>query len=206
METKPSLRYAWYVVGVLLLAYISSFIDRQIISLLVKPIKASFNISDTQMGLLMGFSFAVLYTLLGLPFGIMADRMNRKKIIGWGIMTWSIMTVFCGVAGSYSLFFLARVGVGIGEAALSPAAYSIISDYFPKKKLATALSVYNMGVYLGSGLSILIGAALRSMIGKGKYCIAIVGEIFSWQVIFFYIGLPGVLIVLLVTNYQRTKT
>lgn len=205
METKPSLRYAWYVVGVLLLAYISSFIDRQIISLLVKPIKASFNISDTQMGLLMGFSFAVLYTLLGLPFGIMADRMNRKKIIGWGIMTWSIMTVFCGVAGSYSLFFLARVGVGIGEAALSPAAYSIISDYFPKKKLATALSVYNMGVYLGSGLSILIGAALRSMIGKENIVLPIVGEIYSWQVIFFYIGLPGVLIVLLLQTIKEPK-
>jgi len=179
METKPSLRYAWYVVGVLLLAYISSFIDRQIISLLVKPIKTSFGITDTQMGVLMGLSFAVLYTLLGIPIGLMADRMNRKRIISWGIFVWSIMTVFCGIAGSYSLFFLARVGVGIGEAALSPAAYSIISDYFPKKKLATALSVYNMGIYLGSGLSILIGAALRSMIGKENIVLPFVGEIFS---------------------------
>lgn len=205
METKPSLRYAWYVVGVLLLAYISSFIDRQILSLLVKPIKASFDITDTQMGILMGLSFAVLYTLVGIPIGLMADRMNRKKIIGWGIMIWSIMTVFCGMAGSYSLFFLARVGVGIGEAALSPAAYSIISDYFPKKKLATALSVYNMGIYLGSGLSILIGAALKSMIGKENIVLPFVGEIFSWQMIFFYIGLPGILIVLLVQTIKEPK-
>jgi MFS family permease len=205
METKPSLRYAWYVVGVLLLAYISSFIDRQIISLLVKPIKASFNITDTQMGVLMGLSFAVLYTLVGIPIGKMADRMNRKKIISWGIFTWSLMTIFCGIAGSYSLFFLARVGVGIGEAALSPAAYSIISDYFPKKKLATALSVYNMGIYLGSGLSILIGAALKTMIGKENILIPFVGEIFSWQVIFFYIGLPGILIVLLVQTIKEPK-
>lgn len=205
METKPSLRYAWYVVGVLLLAYISSFIDRQILSLLVKPIKTSFNISDTQMGVLMGLSFSVLYTLVGIPIGKMADRMNRKKIIGWGIFTWSIMTVFCGIAGSYSLFFLARVGVGIGEAALSPAAYSIISDYFPKKKLATALSVYNMGIYLGSGLSILIGAALRTMIGKENIVLPLIGEIYSWQLIFFYIGLPGILIVLLVQTIKEPK-
>lgn len=205
METKPSLRYAWYVVGILLLAYISSFIDRQILALLVKPIKASFNITDTQMGMLMGLSFAVLYTLVGIPIGLMADRMNRKKIIGWGILTWSLMTVFCGMAGNYSLFFLARVGVGIGEAALSPAAYSIISDYFPKKKLATAMSVYNMGVFLGSGLSILIGAALRSMIGQENIHLPFIGEIFSWQIIFFYIGLPGVLIVLLLQTIKEPK-
>ncbi len=205
METKPSLRYAWYVVGVLLLAYISSFIDRQIISLLVKPIKASFGISDTQMGVLMGLSFAVLYTLVGIPIGLMADRMNRKRIISWGILVWSMMTVFCGIAGNYSLFFLARVGVGVGEAALSPAAYSIISDYFPKKKLATAMSVYNMGIYLGSGLSILIGAALRTMIGKENIILPYVGEIFSWQMIFFYIGLPGILIVLLVQTIKEPK-
>lgn len=205
METKPSLRYAWYVVGVLLLAYISSFIDRQIISLLVKPIKTSFGISDTQMGVLMGLSFAVLYTLVGIPIGLMADRMNRKRIISWGVLVWSIMTIFCGMAGNYSLFFLARVGVGVGEAALSPAAYSIISDYFPKKKLATALSVYNMGIYLGSGLSILIGAALRTMIGKENIVLPFVGEIFSWQMIFFYIGLPGILIVFLVQTIKEPK-
>lgn len=205
METKPSLRYAWYVVGVLLLAYISSFIDRQIISLLVKPIKTYFGISDTQMGVLMGLSFAVLYTLVGIPIGLMADRMNRKRIISWGILVWSVMTIFCGIAGNYSLFFLARVGVGIGEAALSPAAYSIISDYFPKKKLATALSVYNMGIYLGSGLSILIGAALRTMIGKENIVLPLVGEIFSWQMIFFYIGLPGILIVFLVQTIKEPK-
>lgn len=205
METKPSLRYAWYVVGVLLLAYISSFIDRQILSLLVKPIKASFGITDTQMGILMGLSFAVLYTLVGIPIGLMADRMNRKRIISWGILVWSIMTVFCGIAGSYSLFFLARVGVGIGEAALSPAAYSIISDYFPKKKLATALSVYNMGIYLGSGLSILIGAALRTMIGKENVVLPLIGEVFSWQMIFFYIGLPGILLVFLIQTMNEPK-
>jgi len=205
MKETPSLRYAWYVVGVLLIAYISSFIDRQILALLVKPIKASFGISDTQMGLLMGLSFALFYTLLGIPIGLMADRMNRKKIIGWGIAIWSLMTALCGVAGSFSMLFLARVGVGIGEAALSPAAYSMISDYFPKKKLATAMSVYNMGVFLGSGLSILIGAAIRALVGQENIHLPFVGEIFSWQVIFFYIGLPGILIVLLVQTIKEPK-
>lgn len=205
MKEQSSLRYAWYVLGVLLLAYISSFIDRQILSLLVKPIKASFGISDTQMGLLMGLSFALFYTLLGIPIGLMADRMNRKKIIGWGIAIWSLMTVLCGLADSFAMLFFARVGVGIGEAALSPAAYSMISDYFPKRKLGTAMSIYNLGVYLGSGLSILIGAALRSMIGQENIQLPFFGEIFSWQVIFFYIGLPGLLIVLVLQTIKEPK-
>lgn len=205
MKEQSSLRYAWYVLGILLLAYISSFIDRQILALLVKPIKASFGISDTQMGLLMGLSFALFYTLLGIPIGLMADRMNRKKIIGWGIAIWSLMTVLCGLAGSFTMLFLARVGVGIGEAALSPAAYSMISDYFPKRKLGTAMSIYNLGVYLGSGLSILIGAAIRSMIGQENIQLPFFGEIFSWQVIFFYIGLPGLLIVLVLQTVKEPK-
>ncbi|WP_337043497.1 spinster family MFS transporter [Emticicia sp. 17c] len=205
MKAQASLRYAWYVLGVLLLAYISSFIDRQILTLLVKSIKESFGISDTQMGLLMGLSFALFYTLLGIPIGIMADRMSRKKIIGWGIAIWSLMTALCGLAGSFSMLFLARVGVGIGEATLSPAAYSMISDYFPKRKLGTAMSIYNMGVYLGSGLSILIGAAIRAMVGQENIHIPFVGEIFSWQVIFFYIGLPGLLIVLLLQTIKEPK-
>lgn len=205
MKEQSSLRYAWYVLGILLLAYISSFIDRQILALLVKPIKASFGISDTQMGLLMGLSFALFYTLLGIPIGLMADRMSRKKIIAWGIAIWSLMTVLCGFAGSFWALFFARVGVGIGEAALSPAAYSVISDYFPKRKLATAMSIYNLGVYLGSGLSILIGAAISSMIGKENIQIPFVGEIFSWQVIFFYIGFPGILIVLLLQTIKEPK-
>ncbi len=205
MKEQSSLRYAWYVLGILLIAYISSFIDRQILALLVKPIKASFDISDTQMGLLMGLSFALFYTLLGIPIGLMADRMNRKKIIGWGIAIWSLMTVLCGLADSFAMLFFARVGVGIGEAALSPAAYSMISDYFPKRKLGTAMSIYNLGVYLGSGLSILIGAALRSMIGQENIQLPFFGEIFSWQVIFFYIGLPGLLIVLLLQTVKEPK-
>ena len=130
----PNQGYAWYVVSILTLAYISSFIDRQILALLVEPIKADFQITDTQMSLLIGMSFALFYTLMGLPIGRMVDSRNRRNIISIGIAVWSIMTALGGMVRSFGQFFLARIGVGIGEATLSPAAYSIITDYFPKEK------------------------------------------------------------------------
>jgi MFS family permease len=198
-QPKPSLRYSWTVVFVLMLAYISSFIDRQILSLLVGPIKRDMHLSDTQVSLLMGLSFALFYTLLGIPIGRWADRANRRNIMVFGIAVWSLMTALGGVVKSYTQFFLVRVGVGIGEAALSPAAYSMLSDYFPKEKMATALSVYSAGIYLGSGFAVLIGAALVGM-GSGPATVTLpfIGTIFSWQLIFFYIGLPGILLALLV--------
>ncbi|MDB5241805.1 MAG: major facilitator superfamily protein, partial [Spirosoma sp.] len=164
--SQPSLRYSWSVVFVLMLAYISSFIDRQILSLLVGPIKRDMHLTDTQVSLLMGFSFALFYTLLGIPIGRWADRANRRNIIVWGIAAWSLMTALGGVVKTYTQFFLVRVGVGVGEAALSPAAYCLLCDYFPKEKLATAISVYSAGIYLGSGIAVLIGAILVGM-GSG---------------------------------------
>jgi MFS family permease len=205
METpRSSLRRAWYVVAVLMLAYISSFIDRQVLTLLVKPLKRDFQISDTQYGLLVGLSFALFYTFLGIPIGRMADRHNRKRIIVWGITIWSVMTALCGVTHSYNQLFLARIGVGIGEAALSPAAYSLITDLFPRQKLGTALGVYNIGVYLGSGLSILLVAIILKLINvEGTWNIPFFGDIFPWQSVFFIVGLPGLLIVLLIAFTVR---
>lgn len=198
MEKPASLRYAWYVVGVLMLAYISSFIDRQVLTLLVKPLKRDFQITDTQYGLLVGLSFALFYTFLGIPIGRMADRQNRKRIIVWGIVIWSVMTALCGVTHTYSQLFIARIGVGIGEAALSPAAYSLITDLFPRQKLGTALGIYNIGVYLGSGLSILLVALILKLINvEGTWSVPFFGEIFPWQSVFFVVGLPGLLIVIL---------
>ncbi|AYQ33508.1 MFS transporter [Runella sp. SP2] len=199
MNSTPNLRYAWYVVAVLMLAYISSFIDRQVLTLLVKPLKRDFNVTDTQVGLLIGFSFAIFYTFLGIPIGRMADRKNRKRIIVWGITIWSIMTALCGVTGSYNQLFIARVGVGIGEAALSPAAYSLITDLFPRQKLGTALGIYNIGVYLGSGLSILLVALILKLVSvEGTWSIPFFGDIYPWQSVFFIVGLPGLLIVALI--------
>jgi MFS family permease len=199
MKNSTNLRYSWYVVSVLMLAYISSFIDRQVLALLVEPLKRDFGVSDTQVGLLIGFSFAIFYTFLGLPIGWLADRYSRKTIIVVGITLWSIMTALCGLANTYWILFFLRMGVGVGEAALSPAAYSIITDYFPKNKLGTALGVYNMGVYLGSGLSILLVALIIKLVSVGGlWDLPIVGLVRPWQTVFFMVGLPGFLIVALI--------
>lgn len=200
----PSLRYPWYVVFVLMLAYVSSFIDRQILNLLVGPLKRDFHLSDTKVSLLMGLSFALFYTLLGIPVARWADRAPRRRIIVLGVALWSLMTALCGVVKTYGQFFLARVGVGVGEASLSPAAYSIITDYFPKEKLATAISVYSVGAFLGSGLAVLLGASLVSLPAETTTVVLpLVGEVFSWQLLFFYVGLPGAVIVLLLFTIKE---
>src|SRR5690606_10195065 len=110
-------------------------------------------ISDTQMSLLLGLAFAVFYSVLGFPIGRLADVRSRRAIIGWGIAIWSVMCALCGLARSYGQLFLARVGVGVGEAALSPPAYSLIADYFPPRRLASAMSLYSTGIFIGSGLA-----------------------------------------------------
>ena len=129
--TYPSRGRAWYIVAVLTLAYIVSFLDRQILALLIEPIKQVLNLSDTQVGLLLGPAFAVFYVTLGYPAGLLADRKSRKVIITSGIAVWCIMTALCGLARDFRQLFAARVGVGVGEATLTPAALSMISDCFP---------------------------------------------------------------------------
>jgi MFS family permease len=197
-------KYAWYAVFVLTLANISSFIDRQILSLLVKPIKHDLHLSDTQMSLLMGLSFALFYTIFGMFIGRLADRNSRRNIIIAGISVWSLMTTMCAGVGTYFQFFTARMGVGVGEATLSPSAYSMIADLFPKKRLATALSVFSLGVFLGSGLAMLIGSGIVAKLPKeGMLNVPIFGEIFPWQMIFLYVGLPGLLIALLLLTIKE---
>jgi MFS family permease len=201
---EKSLTYAWYVVFILMLANISSFIDRQILALLVAPIKRDMHLTDTQISLLMGLSFALFYTFFGLFIGRLADKYNRRNIIMVGITVWSLMTALCAGVRSYSQFFAARMGVGVGEATLGPSAYSIISDYFPRNKLATALSTYSMGIFLGSGLAILIGAGLVSTLPTtGTTHIPLLGDVFHWQKLFIYIGLPGILISLLLFTIKE---
>jgi MFS family permease len=156
-EAYPPVGYSWYVVGILTVAYVFSFIDRQILNLLVGPIRRDLQISDTEMSLLMGFSFAVFYTFFGIPLGRLADTRSRRALITGGIVLWSLMTAACGLARNFVHFLLLRMGVGVGEAALSPSAYSLIADYFPRENRATALSVYSMGIYIGSGLAYLLG-------------------------------------------------
>jgi MFS family permease len=191
---KPqSLGYAWYVVAVLMVAYVFSFIDRQILNLLVGPIRSDLGISDTQMSLLMGFSFALFYTLCGIPLGRLADSKNRVAIIAVGIFFWSLMTAACGTARHYWQFFLYRMGVGVGEATLSPSAYSLIADYFPKEVRATAISVYSMGIYIGSGLAFLLGGLVIQFAGQDEVVLPVVGSTRPWQLIFFILGIAGIL-------------
>lgn len=203
-EPYPNQGYAWYVVGVLMIAYIFSFIDRQILALLVQPIRRDLGISDTQMSLLMGFSFAVFYSFFGIIIGRLADSRSRRTLIVIGFSLWSLMTAGCGLARNFFQMLLLRMGVGVGEATLSPAAYSLIADYFPPQRRATAISVYSMGIYIGSGLAFLLGGvALSFASGQETWQLPVIGPTRSWQVVFFIVGLPGLALALLVYTVRE---
>ncbi len=205
-ENKPSLKYAWYVLGLLTLANISSFLDRQILALLVAPIKRDMHLSDTKVSLLMGLSFAMFYTIFGILIGRLADKTNRRNIIMTGVALWSVLTALCAGVKNYAQFFLARMGVGVGEATLSPSAYSIITDYFPKRKLGMAMSVFTMGIFLGSGLALAIGAGLVAKLPtEGMLQVPFFGNIYHWQKLFLIIGLPGLVISLLMFTIKEPK-
>ncbi len=195
----PPEGYAWYVVGVLMIFYILSFVDRQIIALLVEPMKADLGLSDMQISYIGGLSFVIFYTIFGIPIGRLADSRNRKGIIAIGVVLWSAMTTLCGFAGRFWQLLLLRMGVGVGEAALSPAAFSLIADYFPRRKLATALSVYSMGIYFGSGAAFMGGAiifdwATHLVAAREGAPFPILGDLRPWQIVFFAIGLPGLIL------------
>ncbi|MFA4949445.1 spinster family MFS transporter [Brevundimonas sp.] len=191
----PHPAWGWFAVAALMIAYTSSFIDRQILSLLVEPIRADLTISDTQFSLLAGIAFSLFYTVMGIPLAKLADRGSRRWIILIGIVVWSVMTVACGLANSFWALFAARIGVGIGEAALSPAAYSMISDYFPPRQRARALAVYSMGPYIGAGLALMIGGGVIDLIARsGSMTLPLVGVLAPWQQTFVLVGAPGLLI------------
>tara|TARA_B100001540_G_scaffold303181_1_gene311520 strand:+ start:1187 stop:2473 length:1287 start_codon:yes stop_codon:yes gene_type:complete len=184
-QTKADISpgYANYVLGVLFVVYVFNFIDRQVLSVFIGPIKEEFGASDTQMGLLAGFAFALLYTFAGIPIARLADRGNRRNIIAIGLTVWSAMTVACGMARSFVQLAVARVLVGIGEAAGSPPSHSLIADYFPMDRRATALAFYTTGAFVGSAIAYLGGGYLR--------------EYFDWRTAFIVLGAPGLCIALL---------
>jgi len=195
---RPSLLYSWLVVGFLMVLYTSSFIDRQILALLVKPIRSDLKIDDFEYGLLTGLAFVGIYSLAGLPIGVLVDRWSRKGVILVGVTAWSLMTAACGLTNSFGSLFATRIGVGIGEATLSPASYSLISDLFPKDKLGRALSLYGLGIPLGSGLALVIGGQVVASIAQiGSIDLPIVGLTRPWQAVFMAIGLPGLILALL---------
>ena len=197
-ESYPRTGYAWFVVGLLTLAYVFSFIDRQILNLMVGPIKRDLGIDDRQMGLLMGASFAVFYTFFGIPLGRLADTRSRRVLIATGIALWSVMTAGCGLTRKFWQLALMRMGVGVGEASLSPAAYSLIADYFRPELRSTAISVYSMGIYIGSGLAFILGGqVVQFAAARESFLLPLVGAVRSWQLVFFLVGLPGLLVALL---------
>ena len=207
-EPGPSSRgglYAWYVVGVLIVAYIMAFLDRQIMSLLVGPIKADLGISDIQIGLLQGLAFAIFYSLCILPAGWMVDRFSPRNILAIGLAGWCVMTFACGLANSFGTLFAARMGVGIGEAVLGPAAFSIIAGLFTKERLPLAISVYSVGGSIGAGLAYLFGAMATHIAGPAAEMFPILAGMRDWQVAFIMVSLPGIPILLLLLTIRQPK-
>lgn len=176
--------YRRYVLFMLMIVYTFNFIDRQILVILQEHIKADLDLSDTQLGLMTGFAFAVFYVVMGLPIARLADRSNRRNIITIALTVWSGMTAISGFAQNYWHLLLARIGVGIGEAGGSPPAHAMISDYYPPEERATALSIYSTGIYVGIMVGFLAGGYIA--------------DTFGWRYAFFIVGLPGILLAVIV--------
>ncbi|MCY1263175.1 putative sialic acid transporter [compost metagenome] len=163
---KSGHAYEWYVVSLCMVAYIFSFVDRQILSLMIEPIKADLQISDTQFSLLSGLAFSLFYAFMGVPIAYLSDRASRVRIIAIGVAFWSLATAVCGLSKNFLQMFLARMGVGVGEAALTPATYSMLSDMFPREKLGRAIGLYSMGAFLGGGLAFLVGGYVIELLRR----------------------------------------
>lgn len=186
--------YAWAVLVMLTVAYTVSFIDRQVLNLLVDPIKLDLGASDTQMSLLQGLAFIIAYIAFTPLFGRLADTRNRRNIIIFGIVTWSSFTVLCGFANDLETLFFARAGVGAAEAALGPAAWSLISDYFTKEKIPRAMSVYLMGPYLGGGFALIFGGLVIGSTTVLSQTIPALSNFAPWQLTFIFVGAPGIVL------------
>ncbi|MBP2512329.1 MFS transporter [Sphingomonas sp. PvP018] len=195
-------RYGWYVLSILFLVYVLNFVDRQIISILAEDIKRDLGLKDQDLGFLYGTAFGVFYALFGIPLGRLADNWHRVRLMTIGLTLWSVMTAVSGLSRTGGHLAAARIGVGIGEATASPSAYSLISDYFPKRLRATALSIYSAGLYVGGGCSLFIGGAIvqgwnRAYPGGGPF--GLVG----WQAAFMAVGVPGLLLAIWIATLRE---
>lgn len=203
-KAPVSARVAWYAVIILMIAYMVSMIDRIILTLLVDPIQRDLNINDTQFGLLHGFAFALFYALAGVPIARIADSAPRRWVVAIGIVVWSLMTALCATAQHYWQLLMYRLGVGVGEAALSPASMSMLADLFPKDKLARAIAVYSSGGTTGTGLAYIIGGYMLTLFpAQASVAVPMLGDVRGWQVIFLVLGLPGILVALLALTIQE---
>ena len=197
----PSSRSGWYAAILLTIGYSYSFIDRQIINLLVEPIRADLEISDTQISFLQGFAFAITYVFMSIPIGRIVDRFNRTLVLAVGTTIYVISTCLCGLSNTYAQLLMARLGLGFGEASVTPASWSMLSDYFPPEKLARPISILLMGPYIGAGLSLMIGGEVYMWAeGLGGFTIPFFGEIKPWQLTFLAVGIPGFLLIILIAT------
>jgi MFS family permease len=200
---QASLR-SWYVVGVLALAYAVSIVDRLIMPISIREVRHSLGISDFEISLMMGLAFAIFYTLCGLPLGALIDRVSRRWVIFGGMLTWSLAASACGLASTPAQLFGARMLVGAGEAALSPAAYSIMSDLFPKERLAAPISVFTIGGTLGSAVALAAGGPLlQYFTAHGGLVLPWFGTLESWQSLYFSAGFPGLVCLMLIFTLRE---
>jgi MFS family permease len=193
MAAYPSRPYAWTVVAILIATAVLSYTDRQVLSLLVDPIRSDMGISDTQISLLLGTAFAVIYGVAGIPLGFLADRISRRNLIFTGVSVWSLGTIACGFSHNFREIFASRIVVGLGEAALSPAAISLISDYFPPSRRGTAVGFFLSGIAMGNGAAILIGGGVLHAIGSGALAATPLASYAPWRMVLLIIGGPGLL-------------
>ncbi|OGT55049.1 MAG: hypothetical protein A3E01_11810 [Gammaproteobacteria bacterium RIFCSPHIGHO2_12_FULL_63_22] len=188
-QASPSAAARRYALLLLFLAYVVNYIDRQIVTILQEPIKADLGLSDTQLGLMTGLSFALFYATLGIPIARIADRHSRTRLIAGAITLWSAMTAACAAAGNFWTLLMLRMGVGVGEAGLSPPAHSLISDYYEPERRATAIGIYSVGIQVGVFLGFLAGG--------------VINHFFGWRMAFLVVGLPGLLLALLIRFTMR---
>ena len=189
----PRRSYAWTVVAILVATAVLSYTDRQVLSLLVDPIRADLGISDTQISLLLGTAFAVVYGVAGIPLGWLADRTSRRNLIFAGVIVWTVGTLACGLSQSFGQLFAGRLVVGLGEAVLSPAAISLISDYFPPARRGTAVACFLSGIAMGIGAAILIGGGVLHLVQVGALAGTPLADQAPWRMVLLLIGAPGLL-------------
>jgi len=205
LSEPKSLAYAWGVAVCLSLGYALSFLDRELLSLVINPVKESFELTDFQVSLLMGPAFAIFYTVVGVPLGWAADRYNRTRLIAVGMSLWSIMTAFCGLSANFIQIFIARIGVGVGEAVLTPSAVSLLSDYFPKNKLPFAMSIYSIGLFLGAGMAGVGGGIVLAMLQDVTWTVPFFGVLEYWQIGFLLAAAPGIILALIILSIREPK-
>lgn len=204
----PGRLYAWGVVAILVATAVLSYTDRQVLSLLVDPIRRDLGISDMEVSLLLGTAFAVIYGVAGIPFGWLADRVSRRNLILSGVAVWGIGTLACGYAGSFAELFAARIIVGLGESVLSPAAISLISDYFPPARRGLAVGSFLSGIAIGQGAAILIGGAVLHLVAAGALAATPLAAMAPWRLVLVVIGAPALvwsLAILLIREPARRR-